>query len=170
MRRVRDPSHTVGGVDGSCREIEGRDRARGGRERILKPQQHGSPCGRAVQQRRRHPCVLVEAGADLEARDYRDDLTPLHVASVDFGREALFRLSRHGAAVDAQDSFLSTPLMCVARSSGTPGAAEAVDALLRAGADETIVGSRGATASDLIGMFVDEEDRLARVTSACVGC
>ena len=44
---------------------------------------------------------------------------------------------------------------------GTQGAAEVVDALLRAGADETIVDNQGRKASDVVGGEVAEEERLA---------
>eukprot|EP00903_Cladosiphon_okamuranus_P017409 g16033.t1 len=53
---------------------------------------------------------------------------------------------------------LRTPLMWAAAEAGRPGAAEVVDSLLRAGADETVVDCEGCTAADVIGTHVQEEE------------
>ena len=94
--------------------------------------------------------VLVEAGANIEARS-RGGLTPLHRACFNLKLEALLCLLIHGATVNAQSDTLTTPLMFAAMKAGTQGAAEVADALLRAGADETIVDNIGRKASDVIG-------------------
>eukprot|EP00903_Cladosiphon_okamuranus_P009132 g8725.t1 len=104
--------------------------------------------------------MLVEAGANIEARD-RFGNTPLHCASHTLTQEAVLCLLKHGATVNALDKYLQTPLMIAAANGGTRGAAETVDALLRAAADETIANHEGRKASNIIGVFVDEDRRLA---------
>ena len=105
--------------------------------------------------------VLVEAGANIEARTV-SGFTPLHAACFHLNLEALLCLLKHGATVNAQDDTLLTPLTDAAAKAGTQGAAEVVDALLRAGADETIIIDGGLKAADVIGAAVEEEeDRLA---------
>ena len=53
---------------------------------------------------------------------------------------------------------------------GTQGTADVVDALLRAGANETIADDEGDIAVDVIGDDIDLEDRLAEESSACESC
>ncbi|CAB1117378.1 unnamed protein product [Ectocarpus sp. CCAP 1310/34] len=103
--------------------------------------------------------VLVEAGAHIEARD-KDGCPPLHYAFGNLSHEALLCLLKHGANVNAQSNSLLTPLMKAGRQAGRQGAAEVVNSLLRAGADETIANVQGNKAVDMIGEDVEEEDRL----------
>lgn len=104
--------------------------------------------------------ILVEAGANIEARN-RDGITPLYMASDNLSRKCSGCLLKHGANVNAQQNKLRTPLMLASAQAGLHGAAELVESLLRAGADETIVDLYGTNASDVIGALVEEEDRLA---------
>ena len=104
--------------------------------------------------------VLVEAGANIEARTV-SGMTPLHATCFNVSREASLCLLKHGATVNPQDDNLVTPLTAVADMAGSQGAAEVVDALLRAGADETIADMFGNKAADMIGKDVEEADRLA---------
>eukprot|EP00752_Nemacystus_decipiens_P007696 g6879.t1 len=104
--------------------------------------------------------MLVEAGSDIEARnDNRKH--PLYKASFNRSRALVLALLKHGANVNAQENRLETPLMWVASRAGTKGAAEVVDSLLRAGADETILNVDGDQAADVVGGGVQEEDSLA---------
>ncbi len=104
--------------------------------------------------------VLVEAGAEIEARDSGGG-TPLHSAATHLSLEALSALLKHGAQANAQDDDLETPLHVAVTNGGIHGAAEAVELLLRSGADETILNKNGKTAADILGAGVEEEDRLA---------
>ena len=100
--------------------------------------------------------VLVEAGTNIESRDARGR-THVHNASYNLSHKALQSLLIHGATVNAQSDTLTTPLIMAAAKAGTQGAAEVVNALLRAGADETIVDSQGNKAADLIGEDIEED-------------
>ena len=106
--------------------------------------------------------AVIEHGADVNAVDTHQD-TPLHCASYNRHNrhEALLCLLEHGATVNTQTADLETPLMQAAIEAGRQGAAEVVDSLLRAGADETIVDHHGRKAFDMIGWDVEEHDRLA---------
>lgn len=53
--------------------------------------------------------------------------------------------------------------MLAAAKARTQGAAEVVDSLLRAGAEEAIVNNSGGNVSDLIGMNVEEEEEEGRL-------
>lgn len=81
--------------------------------------------------------VLIEAGADIEARG-RLDSTPIHMAAERLSLGALAALLRHDANVNAQNSQLQTPLHHAVYKCAQQGAAQAVDLLLRSGADETL--------------------------------
>ena len=71
---------------------------------------------------------------------------------------------KHGANVNAHSNDLQTTLMHSTLNAGTRGgAAEVVDSLLRAGADETIVNEDGSRAVDMIGKEVEEQDFLEDV-------
>eukprot|EP00752_Nemacystus_decipiens_P007707 g6890.t1 len=94
--------------------------------------------------------VLIKAGANIEARD-QAGCTPLHRASFERSPAAFVCLLKHGAAVNAQDGHLKTPLMQTAFKAGFLGSAKMVDALLRSGADETMVDDSGLKAADMIG-------------------
>lgn len=96
--------------------------------------------------------VLVKAGASIDPRDVYGG-TPLHRASNSLNHEALGRFLEHGAAANAQTKSLRTPLMITAARAGTRGAAEMVDFLLRAGADETVVDKNGDKAADTMGVL-----------------
>lgn len=98
--------------------------------------------------------VLVEAGADLEAGPGK----PLHYAAgagyLDTGvwPEAVLALLNLGAEVNSPTEYSGqTALHCVAAKAGQRGTVEAVDLLLRRGADETIVSRHGKTALESIG-------------------
>ena len=104
--------------------------------------------------------VLVEAGASIDPKD-KDSWTPLHLASGLLNLDALTALVNQGALVSAQDDDLETPLHFAAISAGLQGAAEAVDTLLRSGADETMVDREGKVVVDVVAEGVEEEDRLA---------
>ena len=103
--------------------------------------------------------VLVEAGASIEARN-GDGCTPLNLAADKPSLEAILALLKHGVDVNAQDNYQRTPLYWAAYNAGPqqPGAAEAVDLLLRSGADETIPNEQALTAADVVGMNVVQED------------
>lgn len=115
--------------------------------------------------------VLGEARADIEAEDSWG-ARPLHAAASSHGFEATLALLRHEAQVNSQtsrlwfvegvsDFFGMTPLHLAALNAGRQGAAETVDALLRSGADETIKNADGVVAADIVGEWVDEQDRVA---------
>ena len=105
--------------------------------------------------------LLVEAGASIHARNNNGD-TPLHPAACALSHEALLCLLKHGATVNAKNNTdMVTPLMLAAGQAGKPGGAEVVDSLLRAGADETIVGGYRRTAEAMVGTYVAPQDRLA---------
>ena len=92
---------------------------------------------------------LVQAGADIEARD-ESGASPLHCAASVSNTEVVTALLKVGSSVNAQDDALQTPLhlaVCRARKQGT---AEVVDALLRSGADETILNKEGNAALDIV--------------------
>ncbi len=88
--------------------------------------------------------VLVGAGADIEAGGSK----PLHYAAgagyLDGGvyPEAVLALLNLGAAVNARDDGGETALHLAAATAPQQGSVEAVDLLLRRGADETIVSRR----------------------------
>ena len=75
--------------------------------------------------------------------------TPLHHAARCLSLDALLALSKHGADVNILDRRRETPLHVAARHAGRRRAAEAVDSLLRFGADETISSARGNTAANV---------------------
>ena len=98
--------------------------------------------------------VLVEAGANIEARDGFGG-TPLHEAASKLSTKAATALLEHGADVNAQDRGESTPLHSAAamagqECAGRQGAADMVDLLLRSGADETIKDDNCNAAVDVI--------------------
>ena len=104
--------------------------------------------------------VLVEAGANIEARTDNGS-TPLHSAADDLSLDTLAVLLKHGAHVNVRNIHNETPVFCAATKAGT-GAAEVVDILLRAGADETITDRNGRSAADVVAIYVEEEqDRVA---------
>ena len=68
---------------------------------------------------------------------------------------------KHGANVNAQNREFETPLMSAAKEAGTHGVAEVVNSLLRVDSDETIVGMFRNKAVDVVGMSIEEDNRLA---------
>ena len=78
--------------------------------------------------------ALVEAGADIEARD-RDGLTPLHAATN--SPVAIAALLEAGAELEARNRFGQTPLAYAVNRSGSSTVA-AIEALLEAGADSNV--------------------------------
>lgn len=85
--------------------------------------------------------VLVEAGANVEARSSASDSKPLQMTS---RIETIRALVDHGADVKTQDKLGNTPLHSVVAVGRVYP--EVVDFLLRSGADETIVNNNGKTA------------------------
>ena len=99
--------------------------------------------------------VLVEAGANVEARD-RYGETPLHCAAEKLTTKVALALLKHGANVNAQDLRRSTPLHRAAalagrHCAGRQRAADMVDLLLRSGAEETIENEDDQIAAGVIG-------------------
>ncbi len=82
--------------------------------------------------------TLVARGARVDVRDQRG-VTPLHRAR---DKQAIAVLVRAGAAVDARDQAGSTPLHWQA---ATPGALDAVRALIDAGANPSLADAMGRT-------------------------
>lgn len=83
--------------------------------------------------------MLVEAGADVTRHSPYDGDTAVHRALKAGNHESITYLVAHGADVNAKNSSNNTPLFCapMANQSGS-GIGQAVDALLRAGADPLI--------------------------------
>ncbi|CAB1111897.1 unnamed protein product [Ectocarpus sp. CCAP 1310/34] len=96
--------------------------------------------------------LLVGAGADLEAKLADEEVTPLHLAARQAGNAAVIEaLARHGADVHAQETPSGqTPLHNAAQNCTTESSWETVDALLKAGADETRLDCQGQTPLDVL--------------------
>lgn len=118
---------------------------------------------------------LVESGANLESKLDDTGETPFHAAVRNAGNlAAIAALVRHGANIHARKvPSGDTPLHVAARNCFFRDSPETVDALLRAGADETAVNTTGQTPADMIENIVDEsgstkhaELTLALLTSA----
>lgn len=103
--------------------------------------------------------ALAEAGANLEARDL-GGCTPLHSACRQYSVEGCRTMLKHGADINALTTQLRTPLVFAACFAGTPGAAEVVEFLLNAGADETIPDDEGRVAADIVAWATDDIDAL----------
>lgn len=97
--------------------------------------------------------ALIEAGADAEAQD-QHCWTPLHSAARYNGcsEAVLALLKKHQANVNARDTSGETPLHVACSYL----AAGAVDLLLRFGADEAAVNRENRTASEVIGIYAEE--------------
>ncbi|CAN0161170.1 unnamed protein product, partial [Laminaria digitata] len=97
--------------------------------------------------------ALVEAGASVTPPRRDHGYTPLRCTVESLALEAMRVLLRHGAApVDEAAGESGTPLLHIAaRKASTAGASEAVDLLLRWGADETILDDDGKTAAEVVG-------------------
>ena len=83
--------------------------------------------------------ALVAHGAAVN----KDGWTPLHYAATGGSGDIVRLLLAHGATLEARSPNQSTPLMMAARY----GNEQAVDALLAAGADRTLVNQQGMNAS-----------------------
>ncbi|CAM9755926.1 unnamed protein product [Scytosiphon promiscuus] len=94
--------------------------------------------------------LLLEAGADINARDDAHG-TPLNKAVMKSLNRALLALRAASADENPQDDPQLSPSQVEEVASTVGDGAEAVDLLLRAGADETIVNSRGETILDIVG-------------------
>ncbi|CAN0114982.1 unnamed protein product, partial [Ectocarpus fasciculatus] len=104
--------------------------------------------------------LLVEAGANLETRTTYDGSTPLHLAaSQGANAAAIEALVRHGADVHAQEKPSGkTPLHVAAQNASIEHSWETVDALLKAGADETRLDCQGQTPLDFLEATIDASD------------
>lgn len=107
---------------------------------------------------------LVEMGADIEAKAY-DGTTPFHLASQNAGNLSAIRaLAWHGADIHARKTNGDTPLHVAAYNCFFEQSAATVDALLQAGADETMVNAASKTPADILegraeaGPYNDEEN------------
>lgn len=103
--------------------------------------------------------VLVDAGATVESRD-QDGRTPLHDDADQLHQGAMLALLKPGADVNAKTNRGDTPLHNAACNAGMQGTAHVVDVLLRWGAGESMVDEDGETPADVVGYFVEEQDRL----------
>lgn len=100
---------------------------------------------------------LIESGANVEAKLDNGEDTPFHFASASAGNlEAIAALVRHGANIHARKvPSGDTPLHIAAMNCGFEGSPGTVDALLKAGADETVVNAAGQTPTDLLETTLD---------------
>ncbi|CAN0128902.1 unnamed protein product, partial [Ectocarpus fasciculatus] len=91
--------------------------------------------------------ALFEAGADIERRDGLIGLTPLHFAA-NFGKctASMLTLLQLGANVNSKNERGENPLYTACLF----GHDDAVDLLLRWGADETTVNSHGETVASMV--------------------
>jgi hypothetical protein len=85
--------------------------------------------------------VLLEDGADIEARGIRREMTPLHIAARECQNDFVLFLLDHGAVVDSRDGGDMTPLMWAADS----GCPEVVETLISHGADVNAQDKLGET-------------------------
>lgn len=123
--------------------------------------------------------ALVEAGASVAPQLFEKGITPLHSAAEALALEAMAALLQRGAPVLAlpvqeeeegsqeEDTGVAirtrneSPLHIAARQGGKERAAEAVDLLLKWGADESELDNDGKTAAEVVGADVSEEWSLA---------
>lgn len=98
--------------------------------------------------------ILLKAGADIEAKTNASS-TPLDCAvnGQYASSDTILALLEGGAAVNARLALGKTPLHTACRCSN----ADAVELLLRWGADETLTDEDGRTAGDMVGWW-DESD------------
>ena len=97
--------------------------------------------------------VLVDASADLEARDTFGH-TPLVVAAAEGAFSAAAVMVKRGADINAVNGFEQTALACAAQNAGLKGAVDIVQLLLRYVADETKQDKNGRTALDVVGSWI----------------
>ncbi|CAM9793075.1 unnamed protein product, partial [Pylaiella littoralis] len=102
---------------------------------------------------------LVASGANLEATFDDTGVTPFHGASQSAGNlAAIAALVSHGANIHARkEPSGDTPLHVAAENCYFEGSPGTVDALLKAGADETLVNAAGQTPADLLEFTVDDK-------------
>lgn len=107
--------------------------------------------------------ALVEAGANLEARDNRG-LTPLWYSAFHGACAAMLSLSEMGADVHTKSDLDTTPLHVACHK----GEVDAANLLLKWGADETAVSSLGRAPSswilDAAGATEEDRPRLERLS------
>ncbi|CAB1116736.1 unnamed protein product [Ectocarpus sp. CCAP 1310/34] len=106
------------------------------------PSRRGSDKGNAVR-------VLLEAGADIEAKTKDCSSTPVHLSACSRSSTsgAILALLEGGADVNAEEVDRCPPLHLACAKSSVP----AVELLLRWGANEKLVDSLGQTAADTLG-------------------
>lgn len=102
--------------------------------------------------------VLLEVGADVEVRDAVAGSTPLYGAAQSCSCDAMRVLLQHKAQVDAETACGWRPLTIACRFLNV----EALELLLRWGADETGVDSKGRSAKRMVGRDVPERLRQLR--------
>ncbi len=92
--------------------------------------------------------ILLKAGADIEAKTTRGSITPLDLAvsTRETSCNTILALLEGGAAVNVRRAFGQTPLHGACNCSH----ADAVELLLRWGADETLTDEDGQTAGDVV--------------------
>ena len=92
--------------------------------------------------------ALVEGGADIEFKNETGE-TPFLGAAQATNSKAMLALRQHGARLDVRDYGGKTPLhlACDAKRNGLR---EAVDLLLRWGADETALNNKGLTPAEML--------------------
>ena len=100
--------------------------------------------------------ILLQAGADTEAKTTDTSSTPLDLAvsRSDASRATTLALLEGGAAVNARRELGKTPLHTACGCSNV----DAVELLLRWGADETLTDEDGQTAGDVVGAWEQDED------------
>ena len=105
---------------------------------------------------------LLNAGANIDSRQYFEQATPLHIAAKCGGAEALSAFVKNGADINATDSYNRSPLWIVAARAGCSTSIAMLETLLRAGADETIVDDDGQAPVDVVGKWYMEDKSVDR--------
>ena len=101
--------------------------------------------------------ALVDAGANIEARDSEDD-TPLNYFAQYHAIEPMRALVSRGADINTQNQNGDSPLHFAARAAGDKGAADLIDFLLKSGAEESMVNRNNEAPSDVVGQRGHEDD------------
>lgn len=112
--------------------------------------------------------ALIEAGADIEVRDVHGG-TPLHNAAIVGSYSFMLALLQMGPDINKKDKGGLTPLHHACWGGPkSPARVDAVDLLLRWGADETLSDDDGKTPSQLLRGYThpnDDGPSLERVTN-----